>query len=169
MRMIQPRLLVPLAVALLHAGALAAQQTVQLSPAAPPDRPVATRSDSAHAALMRLMEPYAQQARASYPQARERYLAGLPAGQSFFVTTRLRDAAGHVEQVFVAVDRIAEGRITGRIWNDVNLVRGFARGQAYTFPETELVDWLIAHPDGTEEGNFVGRFIDDYQRGRIPR
>jgi hypothetical protein len=85
----------------------------------------------------------------------------LPAGQSFFAVTRLRDAAGRSEQVFVAVSRIEGGRIYGRIWSRIQNVGGFQWGQPYDFPETELVDWLIAHPDGSEEGNFVGKFLDN--------
>lgn len=31
-----------------------------------------------------------------------------------------------------------------------------------TFPETDMLDWPITRPDGTEEGNFVGKFLDTY-------
>jgi hypothetical protein len=167
--MIRRSLLLAAALAVAPCAAAAAQEPVHLAPNAPKDQPVSVSTDTAQARLMALMEPYAQRARASYPDARGRYLAGLPPRHTFFVTTRLYDADGRMEQVFVVVDRIADGRITGRIWNDINTVRGFARGQTVTFGEAELVDWLIARPDGTEEGNFVGKFIDDYQRGRIPR
>ena len=158
------------ALALLQACASAPrEQPVTLAPNAPADRPVRITTDTAQARLFALMEPYVREARASYPEAKRRYLAGLSPGHTFFVTTRLYDAEGRMEQVFIAVDRIADGRITGRIWNDIRTVRGFARGQAHTYPEAELVDWLITRPDGTEEGNFVGKFIDAYQQGRIPR
>ena len=39
-------------------------------------------------------------------------------------------------------------------------------GDPYTFPEGELVDWLITHPDGSEEGNVVGKFLDEWQKTR---
>ena len=58
--------------------------------------------------LERAMQPYIDRARASYPAARGRFLAGLPRGYDFFVTVRLRDAQGRWEQVFVSVDRIVE-------------------------------------------------------------
>ena len=32
------------------------------------------------------------------------------------------------------------------------------------FPESELVDWVITHPDGIEEGNVVGKFLDEWQK-----
>ena len=27
----------------------------------------------------------------------------------------------------------------------------------------EVLDWTISKPDGTEEGNFVGKFLDTYR------
>ena len=102
------------------------------------------------------MHPRVAQARATYPGAKARFLAGLPKGQIFFVTARLRDADGHVEQVFVRVAQIQNGLIQGRIASKVDLVKGYRSGDLYSFPETQLLDWLIAHPDGSEEGNVVG-------------
>jgi hypothetical protein len=49
---------------------------------------------------------------ATYADAKRRYLAGLPEGETFFVTTVLRDGDGRFEQVFVLVDHIEGGRIT---------------------------------------------------------
>ena len=40
---------------------------------------------------------------------------------------------------------------------------GTARGQSYTFPEEDLIDWMVARPDGSEEGNVVGVFLDSYR------
>jgi hypothetical protein len=45
-------------------------------------------------------------------------------------------------------------------------VHGYSLGDRYAFPESELRDWLITRPDGTEEGNFVGRFLDSYEPPR---
>jgi uncharacterized protein YegJ (DUF2314 family) len=106
--------------------------------------------------------PYVAQARASYPGARLRFLQGLPAGQRFFVTTRLHDDGGRLEQVFILVHRVEGGEIQGVIQNNIDVVKGFQRGQSYRFPESELLDWTITHSDGREEGNVVGKFLDTY-------
>jgi hypothetical protein len=66
--------------------------------------------------------------------------------------------------VFVAVEAIENGIIRGIIYSDINTVSGFALRQRYAFKETELVDWLITKPDGSEEGNVVGKFMDTYDR-----
>lgn len=131
----------------------------QLAPNAPLDDP-RSLSQSQFEAMEKAVEPIIAQARASYPAARDRYLAGLPAGETFFITTRLKDDAGRVEQVFIRVQRIIDGRIQGVIANDLNLVRGFRAGQPYSLGEADLVDWLISKPDGSEEGNLLGKFIE---------
>jgi hypothetical protein len=98
--------------------------------------------------------------RAPRIQGHASFLAGLPPDHSFFVTVELRDGSGSMEHVFVAVDRIQYGLVYGRIWNKVHVVKGYSFRQAYTSPEAELLDWTITKPDGTEEGNFVGKYID---------
>jgi hypothetical protein len=52
---------------------------------------------------------------------------------------------------------IKDGKIYGRI-DDVQLP-SFHRNQRIPFPEWEVEDWVIFHPDGTEEGDFVGKFL----------
>jgi hypothetical protein len=109
------------------------------------------------------MEPYIAHARASWPDAKRRFVAGLPRHHVFFVTTRLRDANGRIEQIFVAVDSVVAKRIYGRIWSQILVVDGYRLQQPYDFPEEDLIDWMIALPDGTEEGNVVGRFLDTFR------
>jgi len=138
-------------------------QEGRLSPDAPPDRPVhiAGKSPAKTLASWRaLIAPYVAKARETYPDAKRRYLAGLPSGETFFVTTILSDPEGRFEQVFVLVDHIEDGVVTGRIFSDVGTVRGYKARDVYRFPETDVVDWLISKPDGSEEGNVVGKFID---------
>lgn len=131
-----------------------------LSRDAPQDKPAVISSALRY---QRAIAPLVARARASYPQAKQRFLAGLPAGQTFFLTTELMDARGNTEQVFIAVSSIENGKVTGRIWNDLMHVTGYRRGQTYSFSETVLIDWLITKPDGSEEGNVVGKFLDTYK------
>ncbi|HSU14611.1 hypothetical protein [Longimicrobium sp.] len=114
--------------ALLLAPVAARAQDPRLAPNAPADRPVDAATREAVERMDRAMQPYVDSARATYPAAKARYLAGLPAGQSFFAVTRLHDAAGHEEQVFVAVGRIENGRIFGRIYSRISVVSGFRYG-----------------------------------------
>lgn len=130
------------------------------------DAPTASMSradaDSMRAATMSAVA----QARRTYPAVRARYLRGLPAGHHLFVTALLLDDLGRTEQVFVAVDSLARGRAYGRVASDIGLVRGFRSGQAYDLAESDVLDWTVQRPDGTEEGNAVGLAIEAYQTRR---
>ena len=143
--------------------------TPELSPNAPQDQPVRATGKAEAEEYQAAIAPYIEKGRKTYPEARRRYLAGLPAGHRFFVVTNLRDGSGTSEQVFVAVASITGDRITGRIASDILGVKGFRNGDPYTFPESELVDWLITRPDGTEEGNVVGKFLDEWQKTHPPK
>jgi hypothetical protein len=61
------------------------------------------------------------------------------------------------------VDSIRDERIHGRIARNIQFVRGYRRGQAHTLRIPELLDWTVLRPDGTEEGNRVGNFLDSLQ------
>ena len=149
-----------ISVALVLGSATCFAQDPHLSPDAPEDKPVSVQTEGL-SKFEAAIAPYVAQAKATYPLAKSKFLAGLPKGQSFFVTTQLR-RNGLVEQVFVAVRSIDGDLISGKIWSDVQLVPGFKHGDAYRLPETEIIDWLITHPDGSEEGNVVGKFLDTY-------
>jgi hypothetical protein len=68
-----------------------------------------------------------------------------------------------MEQVFIRVAHIDGDRITGNIASQIQLVVGFRPGQTHSFVDADLVDWLITKPDGSEEGNVVGKFLDTYR------
>lgn len=138
-------------------------QEPHVSKQAPADQPVSVTSDEQKRRLDAAVAPYIAQARATYPQARQRYLAGLPQQESFFVTVELRDAAGHSEMAFLAVDSLTRDSIFGRIWNQITVVRGYRLRDRHAVAESELLDWLITKPDGSEEGNVVGKFLDTYR------
>lgn len=140
---------------------------VYVSEAAPADRPVAV-GDSAAAAFFASLAPRVGRARAAWPEVVARFRRGLPAGSTLFVTTRLRDAGGRVEQVFVAVDRMAAGEVAGRVWSDIQLVDGFRKGQPVSVQEQDILDWTITLADGSEEGNYIGKYVDSLQAGLLP-
>jgi hypothetical protein len=137
-----------------------------LSEKAPADQPFESTGKDEIEAQRAAIAPYVEQARKTYPDAKKRYLAGLPKGHHFFAVTRLKDGSGRSEQVFISVAGIDGDRISGRIASDIHNVRGFKQDDPYTFPESELVDWMVARPDGSEEGNVVGKFLDEWQKTR---
>jgi len=137
-----------------------------LSLNAPKDHPVQPKGKAEADEYRAAIAPYVEKGRLTYPAAKKRHLDELPAGYAFFAVTNLRGGMGTTEQVFIAVASVKDGRITGRIASDSLKVKGFKDGDPYVFPESELVDWIITHPDGTEEGNVVGKFLDEWQKKR---
>ena len=124
----------------------------------PPDKPTPYS-----AALERALQPYIAKGRGTYPAAKKRFLAGLPPKYIFSVMTTLRDRPRkRVERVFVGVDSIKEGRVYGWLATHTIVVTKYRHGDQISFPESEVVDWTIVRPDGTEEGNVVGKFIDTW-------
>lgn len=139
------------------------QASPQASPTPPEDRPFGTTADETQK-LDEAIKPYVEKARKTYPDARQRFLAGLPPKHTFYVTTRIYDREGHFEQVFITVREIKDGVIKGIIASEVEFITGYKAGDSYSFPEAKLIDWTIVKPDGSEEGNFVGKFLDEYQK-----
>jgi uncharacterized protein YegJ (DUF2314 family) len=134
---------------------------------APPDKPVSVKGGAA-VAYDKAIQPYIAKARATYPGARKRFLAGLPPGWKFAVSYRLlqEDKASkesRFEDVIVDIDRIKGGTIYGRIANKLNIVTNYRYDQAISFPESKIMNWLFVRPDGSEEGNILGNFLDHYK------
>ena len=124
-----------------------------------PDKGVYVK-DTEITGLYKSMAPFTQKALQSYPAAKKRFEQGLPDGQYFFVVTRLRDHSGVEEQVFVSVSEIKDQTVHGYLYNKPKNVRGYRFLQAYQFPEKKLIDWMITKPNGEQEGNFVGKFLE---------
>lgn len=136
--------------------------TPQVSPTPPQDRPVSVKAGELQS-FEDAIKPAIEKARKSYPEARKRFLDGLPPKHIFYLTTRLFDKEGRVEQVFIAVREIKDGTVKGVIASEIELISGYKAGDPVSFPESDLIDWTIVRPDGSEEGNFVGKFLDEYR------
>jgi hypothetical protein len=106
--------------------------------------------------------PYIAKARATYPAAKARFLAGLPPGYSFSVRVRLFDPNGQREDSFITVKKISGREITG-VLGTVDMLHSYKTGQMITVKESDIDNWVIVRPDGGEEGNYVGKFLDHYK------
>jgi uncharacterized protein YegJ (DUF2314 family) len=134
----------------------------------PSDKPVATHGQEEVDAYDQAIAPYVAKARASYPSAKRRYLAGLPPDHTFAVWTRLyqkdeKTRENRHEDVFVVVEAIKNGTIYGWINNKLDLLTNYQKGQRIHFPESDVKNWVIVRPDGSEEGNDVGKFLEHWK------
>jgi hypothetical protein len=136
---------------------------MQPAPAnAPKDQvlPIPRQSDAEHADYQALID----RARAGLPAVRRRFRDGLPAGQRLFVTTLLRSPGDRAEQLFVQVvdwndDRGPRGVIASQVAN----TPGVRFGDSTMVLESAILDWTVSGPDGSEEGNLLGKYLE--QRG----
>jgi len=130
----------------------------------PKDKPVHAEGAQQMTDIDRAVQPYVAKARKTYPAAKKRFVAGLPPKYLFSLTTKLWDRS-HMksEVVFVVADEIKNGRVTGHLATHTKQPVGYNFDDKISFPESQVMDWTIVHPDGTEEGNIVGKFMDTYQ------
>jgi uncharacterized protein YegJ (DUF2314 family) len=148
----------------------AACQPARTSTAPAPESPgasaIAAADAKARAEMDAELAAFIARAKATFPDVKRRYQAGLPPGHALFITTRVRDGFGNTRDAFVAVDFIRDGRILGRIASETGLLTGVQKGQAYNLTEEELIDWMITGPSGASEGNFVGQFIESKRKAK---
>ena len=131
-----------------------------LSKDAPIDKSHHVESTEKQKQYEKMVAPYVEQALKTLPEAKQLFLNGLKPGESFFLVTRIYDKDGKFEQVFVRVKKWDNDNIKGLISNDLYTVKEYHNGQMIDFKEKDVLDWLISKPDGSEEGNFVGKFLD---------
>lgn len=107
--------------------------------------------------LLELMQPCVDSARDTFAQVAERILANPSKDAQFYVVTR---AAGSVKQFYVQVDTFKDGQVYGRMDSDVFAKgRYYNRGDLYSLPFSEVVDWGIYYRDRPEEGNLLGKYL----------
>src|SRR6185503_3578438 len=98
----------------------------KLADNAPADKPVSGRQTPAQEAEIARLSAEAMK---KWPDAKKRFVKGLPPGEHMFVTTTLT-SPGKTESVFVAVTKIANGKVKGTIASDILNVTGYKAGDA---------------------------------------
>ncbi len=115
--------------------------------------------------------PLIEKARAGLPDVKTRFLNGLYSGEKLYMTVKLYDEEGQYEQVFIRVQNWKGDKLTGTLANVVRILPNYKQGDKVEFAEKEIVDWTIVKPDGSEEGNLIGKFIDkkrEQETGKKP-
>ena len=95
------------------------------------------------------------------PQAKKKFLAGLPEGDQFLLSVRVMATDTSFRQV--------SARVLGWHGTTVQALLLPAHTAAaatpaeplpVSFPETAVLDWTLLRASGREEGNYVGRYTD---------
>ncbi len=137
-----------------------AQNNAPVSSKAPKDKPVDFTGAEQMKEMDKKIAPYVEMARKTLPGAKERFIKGLNTGEAFFLVTRIFDKDGKYEQVFIRVKKWKGENISGTIASDLGVVKEYKAGQEISMKEKDILDWLISKPDGSEEGNYVGKYLD---------
>ena len=160
----------PFAFALLAGVALgqprpaAAQAPVVLTAATAPAgvRPALARYETALADPMR-------EALRTLPQAKKRFLAGLPEGDQFLLSVRVAATDTSFRQVSARVLGWHGTTVQALLLPDNAGAAGPAEPLPVSFSETAVLDWTLLRASGREEGNYVGRYTDTArQLERLP-
>lgn len=148
----------------LYASTMAWAQTTVPGQGQYEDQPKTHESNEAYTAFERAAAPYIEKARETYPDAKHRFLSGQLGTSPLFVTIRLAEN-GRYEDSFVRVLYIDEksGDISGKIANEIQILHNYHYDQRIIVHEADIRDWTIANPDGSQEGNVLGKFTDRYQ------
>jgi hypothetical protein len=155
------QLLLATAASLLFAWPSLAQTTPVVLSAEPSTAPGRRALASADADIA---DPV-REARRTLPQARKRYLAGLPSGDQCLLMVRVVEG----DTLF----RPVTARVIG--WQG-GAVQALLPARAdsslpptgdkipVSFPESAVLDWIIVRANGREEGNYVGRYLETAQQ-----
>lgn len=111
------------------------------------------------------MQPFIAQARKTLPLIKQRYLAGLPEGEELFLTIKLRDPDDAFEQAMVKIVDWKTDQVLGKLASPLFVVQSYHQGDLLNFKEDAIIDWMLRKPDGSREGDYVGRFLRTYGQG----
>ena len=122
-------------------------------------------------AFQKAILPYVEKARATYPAAKKRFLAGLiPKGffSVWLIFGEIDPQTGehNGECLFVKVESIKNGLIIGRINNKNIKLKRYHYNDRVQVAESNVGNWVINRLDGSEEGNYVGKFLKHW---RLPK
>ncbi len=115
------------------------------------------------------MWPQIEEAKQTLKEIHKRWNKSLPKGDQLFVTVRLYNEKGEFEHVLGRVDKWVPNRLFVTIASVMMTSTKFKPGMSMAFEQTIVVDWKIVHADGSEEGNYVRKFLEEYtavQRGK---
>ena len=102
--------------------------------------------------------PEILKAQQNLAEVKRRFLNGLKKDNKLYLTIRIADQYGNVEQVYIRTYLWKDSTVMGQISNNLYSVSGYRPGQTISFDESDILDWTLIDADGKEYGNYLGRF-----------
>jgi uncharacterized protein YegJ (DUF2314 family) len=100
-----------------------------------------------------------QEALRGLPRVKRRFRKGLRPGEALLVKHGFQAEEIEKEFMWVAVKTWKGARIQGQLSSEPTSCPGLRMGQAVELLESEIFDWVMVCPDGTEEGGFTTRVL----------
>ncbi len=108
------------------------------------------------------MWPKVEEAKTTLKEVHKRWNKGLPKGSQLFVTVRIYREDGQFEHVLGRVDKWVPNRLFTTVASVMTNNDRFKPGQSMATEQANVVDWKIVNADGSEEGNYVKKFLEEY-------
>ncbi len=102
--------------------------------------------------------PQILKAQQDLAEVKRRFQNGLKKDNTLYLTIRIADQYGNVEQVYIKTYLWTDAAIMGQISNNLYSVSGYRKGQSISFDESDILDWTLIDETGKEYGNYLGRF-----------
>ncbi len=129
------------------------------------DIPTEIRSDVSNE-FEEAIAPEILKAQQNLAEVKRRFQNGLKNADTLYLTIRIADQYGHVEQVYVKAFLWRDATIMGQIANNLYSVSGYRRGQSISFDEGDILDWTLIDSSGKEYGNYLGRYAKKWLQER---
>ena len=114
----------------------------------PKDKPVHADGAQQMTDIERAIQPYVAKARKTYPAAKKRFVAGLPPKYLFSLCDEALGSLSHeVRNFFWSLMRLRTAGSPVTLATHTKQPVGYNFGDKISFPESQVMDWTIVHPD----------------------
>ena len=93
------------------------------------------------------------------PAMKQRYMAGLRPGETFFIKKGFPMRSGDLEYMWVTVIGWKDTSLQGVLSSEPQSTPDLRAGQKLQVMENEIYDWILKVPDGAPLGNYTGRVL----------
>lgn len=100
-----------------------------------------------------------QRAKDKLPELKEKFTKGLPTGSYLLMKFPFESDEGQREWMWVEIVKWQGDEIKGILQNDPYYIPNLKSGQEVTKDVNDMFDYILQHPDGSEEGNETGKIM----------
>jgi hypothetical protein len=101
------------------------------------------------------------EAQKKLPYVKEYFLNHGQEESEVYVVVIIRDEFWRWEQVYIRVLLWEDDVIGGQLINKMTVVSGYPKGAEFVIDQERVVDWLIIHEDGKQEGNYIVNYLQE--------